>query len=211
VSRGDPEDQLSPRPYDMPDPVQVETTCGVCHAASWQRLLHTSHTFRVYTPARSTELCSEVCAYVDYHNEMTDEYIRKLQHANGDTATVFRWTDVSVTVDWDVGVGESAQTVWAIDEFARYFQLAYAITIHKSQGSEYDAGVVVLSPKCRWFAQRSSLYTAITRFKSECAIFALDVDLDAAINAPMHLPIIGNMARRLQAAEARNADDGRHD
>ena len=248
---------------------------------SWQRLLHTSHTFRVYTPARSTELCSEVCAfviakgypfiqvlcqtndqceeinrgiqqlmpasskleikvkdvtsfvirqsdrlicvgnvYVDDYNDVTDEYIRKLQHANGDTATVIRWNEVkkartkvlvTVTVHWDVGVGESAQTVWAIDEFARYFQLAYAITIHKSQGSEYDAGVVVLSPKCRWFAQRSSLYTAITRFKSECAIFALDVDLDAAINAPMHLPIIGNMARRLQAAEARNADDGRHD
>jgi hypothetical protein len=253
---------------------------------SWRRLLHTSHTFRVYTPARSTELCSEVCAfvftkgypfiqvlcqtndqceeinrgiqqllpasskleikvkdvtlfvirendrlicvknmyvnyvYVDYHNAVTneyirklqpanghnavenDEYIRKLQHANGDTATVTKWTNGSVMVHWDVDVGESAQTVWAIDEFVDYFKLAYAITIHKSQGSEYDAGVVVLSPKCRWFAQRSSLYTAITRFKSECAIFALDVDLDAAINAPMHLPVIGNMAKRLQAAEA---------
>jgi exodeoxyribonuclease V alpha subunit len=137
---------------------------------------------------------------------------RKLQHANGDTATVTEWTNGLVTVHWDVDVGESAaKTVWAIHEFVDYFKLAYAITIHKSQGSEYDAGVVVLSPKCRWFAQRSSLYTAITRFKSECAIFALDVDLDAAINAPMHLPIIGNMATRLQAAEARNADDGRHD
>lgn len=231
-------------------------------SSSWRHLLHTSPTFRVYTPARETDLCSEVCVfvvnkgrpfcqvlchtneqceevnrgiqqllpespkleikvkdvasfvihqrdplicvknvYVDGVNEY-NEPIRKLQHANGDTATVTGWTEaeelvnneVFVTVDWGVGVVESM----TMDDFAYYFKLAYAITIHKSQGSEYDAGVVVLSPKCRSFAQRSLLYTAITRFKSECTIFALDIDLDVTINAPMHLPVMGNMAKRLQ-------------
>jgi exodeoxyribonuclease V alpha subunit len=41
--------------------------------------------------------------------------------------------------------------------------LAYAMTIHKSQGSEYPAVVVVLLPQHFMMLQRNVLYTAITR------------------------------------------------
>lgn len=44
-------------------------------------------------------------------------------------------------------------------------KLAYAITIHKSQGSEYDACIVCISSDSA-FIDRSLLYTAVTRAKN---------------------------------------------
>ena len=43
--------------------------------------------------------------------------------------------------------------------------LAYAITIHKSQGSEYACVIVPLMPEHRVMLQRNLLYTAVTRGK----------------------------------------------
>ena len=42
-------------------------------------------------------------------------------------------------------------------------QLAYAITVHKSQGSEYPAVVLPLHMQHRMLLQRNLLYTALTR------------------------------------------------
>jgi exodeoxyribonuclease V alpha subunit len=44
--------------------------------------------------------------------------------------------------------------------------LAYAITVHKSQGSEYPALVIPLASQHYLMLQRNILYTAITRGKS---------------------------------------------
>ena len=42
-------------------------------------------------------------------------------------------------------------------------QLAYAMSIHKSQGSEYPAVVVIMHPQHHVLLQRNLLYTAVTR------------------------------------------------
>ena len=42
-------------------------------------------------------------------------------------------------------------------------ELAYAVTIHKSQGSEYPAVVIPLLPGPRMLMNRNLLYTAVTR------------------------------------------------
>jgi exodeoxyribonuclease V alpha subunit len=48
--------------------------------------------------------------------------------------------------------------------------LAYAVSIHKSQGSEYPAVIVVIH-KAHWIMlNRNLLYTAITRAKKFCCI-----------------------------------------
>ena len=44
--------------------------------------------------------------------------------------------------------------------------LAYAITIHKSQGSEFPAVVVPLATQHYLLLQRNLIYTAVTRGKS---------------------------------------------
>ena len=44
-------------------------------------------------------------------------------------------------------------------------ELAYAITVHKSQGSEYPAVVIPLLPGPKLLYNRNLLYTAVTRAK----------------------------------------------
>ena len=47
--------------------------------------------------------------------------------------------------------------------------LAYAITIHKSQGSEYPAVIIILLPGPKQLLNRNLLYTAVTRAK-KCVV-----------------------------------------
>ena len=48
--------------------------------------------------------------------------------------------------------------------------LAYAISIHKSQGSEYSAAIIVLFTQHFTLLQRNLIYTAITRAKRLCIL-----------------------------------------
>lgn len=89
---------------------------------------------------------------------------------NGDIGTV-REIDRqsgSVSVEFDEGrfvVYPESQ----LDEL----ELAYAVTIHKSQGSEYPAVVLPLMPGPRMLMSRNLLYTAVTRARS-CVVIVGD-------------------------------------
>ena len=48
--------------------------------------------------------------------------------------------------------------------------LAYSMTIHKSQGSEYDSVIIALPSSATNMWQRNLLYTAITRAKKHVTI-----------------------------------------
>ena len=62
---------------------------------------------------------------------------------------------LTVITDEDESVG------YGFDEFAH----AYAVTMHRSQGSEYPAVVIPLTTSSWTMLQRNLLYTAITRAK----------------------------------------------
>ena len=51
-------------------------------------------------------------------------------------------------------------------EIARELELAYAMTVHKSQGSEFPAVVIPMFPGQSQLYYRNLLYTAITRAKN---------------------------------------------
>ena len=79
---------------------------------------------------------------------------------NGDVGTIQQINDYSQTVT--VLYDENRIVEYAfkgLDEL----ELAYAITIHKSQGSEYPAVVMPLLPGPRMLMNRNLLYTAVTR------------------------------------------------
>ena len=54
--------------------------------------------------------------------------------------------------------------------------LGYATTIHKSQGSEYEAVILIIPPECENFISHDAIYTAITRAKKNIFIIG-DLDL----------------------------------
>lgn len=62
------------------------------------------------------------------------------------------------------------------------FQLAYATTIHKSQGSEYEAIIICLSKEASGMMQRNLLYTAITRAKKKVYIFTEEECIETAVS-----------------------------
>ena len=59
--------------------------------------------------------------------------------------------------------------------------LAYAVTVHKSQGNEYPAIVLTLVNQHYMLLQRNLLYTAITRAKRLCVIVGQLRALEAAV------------------------------
>jgi exodeoxyribonuclease V alpha subunit len=60
--------------------------------------------------------------------------------------------------------------------------LAYAVTVHKSQGSEYPVVVLPLVREHHLLLQRNLLYTAITRAKRLCVLVGQPRALEIAVN-----------------------------
>ena len=81
---------------------------------------------------------------------------------NGDMGVIRSIRDVLgiMTIEFDEG-----RTVEYPFKLLDELELAYAITIHKSQGSEYPAVVIPLLSGPRMLMNRNLLYTAVTRAK----------------------------------------------
>lgn len=75
---------------------------------------------------------------------------------------------------------DDKEAIYSFD-FANQLELAYAITVHKSQGSEYNA---VIMPVCSVLPQlsyRNLLYTAVTRAKSKLILVGTKKDISAMV------------------------------
>ena len=62
------------------------------------------------------------------------------------------------------------------------YELGYALTIHKSQGSEYDHVCVILSSADSLLHTRELLYTAVTRARKNVTIVATEEQLKKAVS-----------------------------
>lgn len=79
-------------------------------------------------------------------------------------------------------------------------QLAYALSIHKSQGSEFDAVIVCLLPEHHVMLRRNLLYTAMTRAKKLCVIVGDTRAIERAIGQASDNLRHTGLARRLSEA-----------
>lgn len=61
---------------------------------------------------------------------------------------------------------------------------AYAMTIHKSQGSEFEHVAIMLDKSHQRLLSRELIYTAVTRAKEQVSLFATLQDLQTAIASP---------------------------
>lgn len=95
---------------------------------------------------------------------------------NGDIGKILSISSEAAYVRFDDG-REAKYTGEALSEL----ELAYAITIHKSQGSEYRAVILPLLSGPRMLMNRNLLYTAITRAKQMVCILGSPQTVDEMI------------------------------
>lgn len=77
-------------------------------------------------------------------------------------------------------------------------QLAYAISVHKSQGSEYPAVVLLLHRAHRIMLRRNLLYTAVTRAKAFCCVVDTPWALSFAVKRTAEARRYTHLAERLR-------------
>lgn len=86
---------------------------------------------------------------------------------NGDVGKItqvdLRAKEVEVKIFGDPPI----QVRFEFKQMGRYIRLAYACTVHKAQGLEYDAIIMPLVEGFRHQLQRNLLYTAVTRAKKK--------------------------------------------
>jgi exodeoxyribonuclease V alpha subunit len=78
---------------------------------------------------------------------------------------------------------DSGELVTFKNEDLNKLAQSWAITVHKSQGSEYKIAVFFCHDSMAWALQRSLLYTAVTRAKQTVVLFGTDKALDVAVKA----------------------------
>lgn len=111
---------------------------------------------------------------------------------NGDIGLVFACTKDAVHVDY-----RTKQVVYEGDE-KNEIQLAYAMTVHKSQGSEYERVVIALMPEQRIMLQRNLLYTAITRARKNACIVGTQSAVERAVKTHHIAGRCGLLVNRLK-------------
>ena len=94
---------------------------------------------------------------------------------NGDTGIVWSVTEKKVFVRF-----YGKEVVYEGEE-RNNLQLAYAATVHKSQGSEYDTVIFILRPSQNIMLQRNLLYTGVTRAKKSTILITTHDALYTAV------------------------------
>ena len=120
-------------------------------------------------------------------------------HCNGDVGVLGLkegYTDFSVNfdgVDWPFSPEELA-----------LFDLAYCLTIHKSQGSQYDTVIVPVLREFSVMLTRNLLYTAVSRAKRRLVIVGDEDMVRKALLTPPR-PRYSALAERVRGLERRLA------
>lgn len=97
---------------------------------------------------------------------------------NGDTGIIKEINTFAEQMTVEFDEGRKVEYAFAqLDEL----ELAYAITIHKSQGSEYPAVIIPLLSGPKMLFNRNLLYTSVTRAKKCVAIVGSDSAVESMI------------------------------
>lgn len=98
---------------------------------------------------------------------------------NGDCGKVLKIDDEMIQLAVE---GVIHPVLFKYDEARDFLSLAYAITIHKSQGMEYGHVIVPLTEAFYIMLQRNLIYTAVTRAKRGLFLFGTNSAVRRAIN-----------------------------
>ena len=117
---------------------------------------------------------------------------------NGDTGIIRTINEFAELAEVEFEDGRYAQyTFKQLDEL----ELAYAVTIHKSQGSEYPAVIIPILSGPRMLMNRNLLYTAVTRARKCVTVVGSDETFREMINNEKQQRRYSSLDRRIQEAE----------
>lgn len=106
---------------------------------------------------------------------------RRTNLFNGDTGTVVRRPDGSKVVVLSEPIGRGPVPVARIE----HHELAYAMTVHKSQGSEFGQVVAIMPTEPSGLCTREMLYTAISRTRDRLTVVASRDVLEHMLRTPI--------------------------
>lgn len=114
---------------------------------------------------------------------------------NGDAGVVREINEFAETMTVEFEEGKQVEYPFSsLDEL----DLAYAITIHKSQGSEYPAVVIPLLSGPKMLFNRNLLYTAVTRARKCVTIVGSEATVQAMIENESELKRYSGLARCIE-------------
>ena len=117
---------------------------------------------------------------------------------NGDTGIIRMINEFAELAEVKFEDGRYAQyTFKQLDEL----ELAYAVTIHKSQGSEYPAVIIPILSGPRMLMNRNLLYTAVTRARKCVTVVGSEETFREMINNEKQQRRYSSLDRRIQEAE----------
>lgn len=114
---------------------------------------------------------------------------------NGDMGIITEINEYTETIE--VEFDESRKVKYGYD-MTEELELAYAITVHKSQGSEYPAVIIPLLQGPRLLYNRNLLYTAVTRAKKCLMIIGSDRVFQEMIKNQNEQARYTSLAERIQ-------------
>ena len=113
---------------------------------------------------------------------------------NGDIGVISEINEYKETVEVEYDEGRKVKYGFdMVDEL----ELAYAITVHKSQGSEYPAVILPLLPGPKLLYNRNLLYTAVTRAKKCLTIIGSDTTFQEMIRNKSEQERYTSLAERI--------------
>lgn len=127
--------------------------------------------------------------------QVENDYGREVWNGDIGQITAIRERSRELEVELD-----GRRIVYGFDELDQLVP-AYAITVHKAQGSEYPAVVLPLARQHGRMLQRRLLYTAVSRAKRLVVLLAEPAALERAVAGRMDRPRLTLLAQRLCEAE----------
>lgn len=109
---------------------------------------------------------------------------RTLNCCNGDVGVLRILRNEKRSVLFHVELPDGRRPTWDNRGGLKDLALAYAITVHKSQGSEYDTILMPISDTFSNMRNRNMLYTAISRARSKVILYGSKNALSVAVQTP---------------------------
>lgn len=156
---------------------------------------------RLGTKALNEELQDRKPAYctsfgdIDYYEKnriIMTETSYEAGYFNGDMGSVLKMDSRGLVVQFKDKILHLSRKDIACME------LAYAVTIHKAQGSEFSRVHIILPDDCSSMLTRRMIYTAITRAKKNVFIYSVNNSLQLAIKNNKEKPRISILKNRLK-------------